>query len=73
MGRRMVGSLLFLGAAIVPIEIGGRLASAGRAGWGWFLLAGMMLAGVALNLWTEEIPTPACSRCRKPIPPGDLE
>ena len=73
MGRRLVGSLMFVGAALFLFEIAGRLTSEGKSGWGWFLLAGLVLAGVALNIWTGEIPTPGCSRCRKPFSSHDLE
>jgi hypothetical protein len=73
MGRRLVGSLLFLGTAIFLFEIAGRLASEQRGGWGWFVLAGLILAGIALNLWTGEIPTPQCPRCQKPYQSNDLE
>jgi hypothetical protein len=64
---------LFLGLAALLFDLGGRLASEQRAGWGWFLGFGLMLAGVALNLWIGDIPTPRCPRCQKPRPPGDLE
>ena len=52
MGRRLVGTVLFLGVAIIMILISGRLASEERATWVWFLGSGLMLSGVALNLWT---------------------
>jgi len=54
-------------------EVAGRLASDQRAGWGWFLISGMMLSGVALNLWTGEVPEPGCPRCQKPPSLHDLE
>ncbi len=73
MGKRLVGSMMFLGIAIVLFEIAGRLASEQRTGWGWFVFAGLLMAGVALNLWTGEIPTPHCPRCQKPYQPNDLE
>ena len=73
MGRRLVGSLMFLGASILLFEIAGRLASEQRAGWGWFVFAGLMLAGVALNLWTGEFVTPPCPRCQKPYHSNDFE
>jgi len=73
MGRRLVGSFVILGAAIFLCEIAGRLASEVKAGWGWFLFAGMTLAGVALNIWTGETPTPRCPRCQKPYSAHDLE
>jgi hypothetical protein len=56
MGRRLVGSLLFLGAATFLFEIAGRLASEERSGWGWFVFAGLMLSGIAHNVWTGEFP-----------------
>jgi hypothetical protein len=73
MERRLLGSLMFLGTAIVLFEIAGRLASEKAAGWGWFVFVGLMLSGVALNIWTGEIPTPPCTRCEKPHITGDLE
>ena len=73
MGRRLVGSFVFCGTAIFPCEIAGRLAAEGKAGWGWFLFAGMTLAGVALNIWTGEIPTPQCTHSQKPYSASDLE
>ena len=71
MGRRLVGSLMFSGIAVILFEIAGRLASEQRAGWGWFVFAGLMILGVALNIW-NEIPT-TCTRCQKPHSPHDLE
>lgn len=50
MGKRLVESVRFLGAAIFLLEVAGRLTSEQRAGWGWFLLAGLILAGIAVNL-----------------------
>jgi hypothetical protein len=73
MGRRLVGSLMFLGVAITLFEIAGRLASEQRAGWGWFAFLGLMLSGVALNLWNGEIPMTRCPRCQKPYSSNDLE
>ncbi len=73
MARRLVGSVLFLGVAIILFSIAGRLASVQRAGWGWFLFAGLMISGVALNLWTAEVPKPGCSLCRKPRQSQDFE
>jgi hypothetical protein len=73
MGRRLVGSLLFVGLATLLFDLAGRLACEQRAGWGWFLGCGLMLAGVALNLWTGDIPAPRCPRCQKPCPLDDLE
>jgi hypothetical protein len=70
MGRRLVGSLMFVGIAITLFQIAGRLASEQRAGWGWFVLAGLMMSGVALNIWNGEVPTP---RCEKPYSSHDLE
>lgn len=73
MGRRLVGTVLFLGVAMLMILIAGGLASEGRATCGWFLGSGMMLSGVALNLWTGEVPEPGCPRCQKPPSLHDLE
>ena len=73
MGRRLVGRLMFLGAAVDLVGIAGRLASEQRAGWGWFLFTGMVLSGVAVNLWTGEIPTHRCPDCQKPRPDHCLE
>ena len=73
MVRRLVGSLMFLGVSVILFQIAGRLAWDQRAGWGWFVLAGLMLSGVALNLWNGEIPTNQCTRCQKPYSPNDLE
>jgi hypothetical protein len=73
MGQRMVGSLMFVGAAIIVFEIAGRLASEQRAGWGWFVLAGLILSGVALNFWNGDVPKTLCPRCQKPYMPDDLE
>jgi hypothetical protein len=73
MGRRLVGSLLFVGLAALLFDLAGRLAWEQRAGWGWFLGSGLMLVGVALNLWTGEVPTARCPRCQKLHPPDDLE
>jgi hypothetical protein len=73
MGRRLVGSLMFLGAAIFLFAIAGGLASEQRAGWGWFLIAGMFLSGVALNLWNGDVATPQCPPYQKPYMPNDLE
>jgi hypothetical protein len=73
MGKRLVGSLMFLGVASFLFEIAGRLAWDQRAGWGWFVFAGLMMTGVALNLWAGETPTPQCPRCQKPYSPHELE
>jgi hypothetical protein len=73
MVRRLVGSLMFLGAGMFLFEIAGRLAWSQLAGWGWFVFAGLMLSGVALNLWIGEIPTTQCPRCQKPFSSHDLE
>jgi hypothetical protein len=73
MGRRLVGSLMFLGVAIFLFEIAGRLALEQRAGWGWFVFAGLMMAGVAANIWSGETPTTRCHRCQKPYSTHDLE
>jgi hypothetical protein len=73
MARRLIGSLMFLGIATFLFEIAGRLALEQRAGWGWFVFAGLMVTGVALNLWTGESRTTRCPRCQKPHPANDLE
>jgi hypothetical protein len=73
MGRRLVGSVLFLGIAIYLFEIAGRLAADQRTGWGWFLFFGLMMSGVALNIWTGEIPTPRSPHSQKPYSSHDLE
>jgi hypothetical protein len=73
MGRRLVGSLMFLGSSLFVFELASRLASQQRPGWGWFVFAALMLTGVALNIWTGDIPTPECSRCQKPYSVHDLE
>ncbi len=73
MARRLFGSLMFLGVAMFLFEIAGRLAWEQRAGWGWFAFLGLMLSGVALNLWNGEIPTNQCPRFQKPYSPHDLE
>jgi hypothetical protein len=73
MGRRLVGSLMFLGTALFLFEIAGRMALTHRAGWGWFVFAGLVQAGVALNLWSEDMQTPRCRRCEKPPMSDDLQ
>ena len=65
MGRRLVGSLMFLMPAFSLFEMAGRLASDQRAGWGWFLFAGLILSGIALKLWTGEVPD---ARVKEPAP-----
>ncbi len=65
MGRRLTGSLVFLGTAIYLFEIARRLASDQREGWGWFLFAGLMLSAVSVNLWTGEV---ADARGKEPAP-----
>jgi hypothetical protein len=72
-GRKLVGCVMFLGVAIILFEVAGRLASEQRAGWGWFLVAGMILSGVALNLWSEEVPPPGTCRYPKLSNSEDLE
>lgn len=68
MGSRLVGCLMFLGSATFLFEIAGRLASEQRAGWGWFLFAGLILSGIAVNLWTGEMADAPCVGCQKPRP-----
>jgi hypothetical protein len=64
---------MFSGIAVILFEIAGRLASERRDGWGWFLFAGLMMAGVAASIWSGEIPTTPCPGCQKPHPIHDLE
>ena len=71
--RRFVGAVLFLTPGIGLFEIAGRLASEPRTGWGWFVFAGLIFSGIALNLWTGKNPTPQCPRCQKPHSQHDLE
>jgi hypothetical protein len=73
MARRLVGSLMFFGAAIFLFAIAGGLAEEQRAGWGWFVLAGLIMSGVSLNFWSEDVPTPQCPPFQKPYMPDDLE
>jgi hypothetical protein len=73
MGHRLAGSLLFMGLAALLFDLAGRLAWEQRAGWGWFLAFGLMISGVALNLWIGDMPTPRCPRGQKPLTPDDLE
>ena len=68
MGRRRVGCVTFLGAAAFLFEIAGRLAPERSAGWGWLLLAGLILTGIAVNLWAGEKAEASCSRCGKCCP-----
>jgi hypothetical protein len=56
MGRRLTGCVLFLLPTMCLFEIAGRLASDQRGGWGWFLFTGLMLSGIAHNVWTGEFP-----------------
>lgn len=65
MAARLMGCLIFLGFAGLPLEIAGRLASEGRSGWGRFLLASVAISGVALNLWAGETPGEPSPTCRK--------
>jgi hypothetical protein len=65
-GGRLVGALLFLLPAVVLFEVAGRLAGDLKPGWGWFLFAGLLLAGGALNLWTGEQPAGRRRACPKP-------
>ena len=73
MGRRLVGTILFLGASVSAIEVAGGLARSGRSGWGWFLLAGMVLAGVALNLWEGDDEASCADDRRKPEDHGGFD
>jgi hypothetical protein len=72
MGHRFLGAMLFLLPALWLFEMAARLASDQRGGWGWFLAAGLILAGIAVNLWTgeNEARRPAC---RKSTRGTDLE
>jgi hypothetical protein len=72
MGRQLVGSLMYLGLAIFLFEIAGRLALEQRTGWGWFVFAGLMLSGIALNLWTGEISGDPGKGGQKPNTTHDL-
>ena len=51
MFRRLVGTILFLIPSLVLFDRAWRLASEERSGWGWFLAAGMVLSGIAVNVW----------------------
>jgi hypothetical protein len=73
MRRRLMGSIMFLAIALFLFAIAGGLASEQRAGWGWFLIAGMFITGVALNVWSEDVPTPQCPANQKPYMPNYLE
>jgi hypothetical protein len=73
MGRKILGCVMFLGVASLLFEVAGRLASEQRAGWGWFLFAGLMISGIALNLWTGEVSTPRCPCCKNSTITHDLE
>ncbi|MDB5352693.1 MAG: hypothetical protein JWN86_3940 [Planctomycetota bacterium] len=73
MGRQLVGCLMFLGSATSLFEIAGRLATEQRAGWGGFLFAGLILAGVAVNLWTGEMSDAPGRPGEKPYPANELE
>jgi hypothetical protein len=72
MGRRLLGAVLFLAPAMMILQTAGRLASEGREGWGWFLLAGLAACGVSLNLWTGELATAPARAGGKPSPSDDL-
>ncbi len=72
MGRRLLGAVLFLCPAMMLYQTAGRLASEGRDGWGWFLVAGFAACGVSLNLWTGELVTAPSQVRGKPLPPDDL-
>jgi hypothetical protein len=73
MGRRLVGTVLFLIPCLCLFDTAGRLAQDQRSGWGWFLCFGLMMTGVALNIWTGEIPTPRSPHSQKPYSSHDLE
>jgi hypothetical protein len=45
MGRRLVGTVLFLGVALSLFEVAGRLVMHQKAGWGWFLTSGLVVTG----------------------------
>jgi hypothetical protein len=70
MGRRFLGTVLFLMPCLCLFNNAGRLAQERCSGWGWFLFLGFGSLGVALNIWTGEIPTP---RSQKPYSSHDLE
>jgi hypothetical protein len=65
-GGRLVGALLFLLPAVVLFEVAGRLAGDLKPGWGWFLFAGLLLAGGALNLWSADQPSGEIKARQKP-------
>ena len=71
--RRLLGSILFLFPALCLFEIAGRLASEEKGGWGWFLFAGLIVCGVAVNLWAGEKPAHQCTCCGKPQRLDELE
>ena len=73
MGRRLLGAVLFLAPAMLILQIAGRLASEGREGWGWFLMAGCAACSISLNLWTGELATPPARVRTKPDPTDDLD
>ena len=73
MGHRFLGAVLFLLLALCLFEMAARLASDQRSGWGWFLAAGLVLAAVAVNLWTGENDKAGCPTCRKSTRGTDLE
>jgi hypothetical protein len=64
---------MFLSLSVLVFEIAGRLASEQRPGWGWFLFAGLILAGVAHDQWTGKALTSRCTCDRKPDPIDDLD
>jgi hypothetical protein len=64
---------MFLGMAMILFEVAGKLASEQRTGWGWFIIAGMILSGVALNLWTEASPPSGCPQSRKSYSRHDFD
>lgn len=67
MARRFLGCLMFLALALTLFDYSWKLASEGKSGWGWFLFTGLVMTGVALNIWTGEQPERRSSMGKEPI------